>query len=66
VTQSGACKNHCETPVNLRWVKIRGDGSRVSEYRSTRGRGNVLEQAGVKMANAKFPSFRSRDAKEGK
>ena len=34
--------------------------------RVARGRGNVLEQAGVKMANAKPPSFKSRDAKEGK
>ena len=32
----------------------------------TRGRGKVLEQTGVKMVNARLPSFRSQDTKEGK
>jgi len=32
----------------------------------TRDGGKVLEQAGVKMANAKFPSSRSQDTQEGK
>ena len=51
------------TPVSSRFQSGRGLRKYIPSkiYGCTCGRGKVLEQTGIKMANARLPSFRSQD-----